>query len=223
VITIDKRRDLALVEVDATGLSFARFGDEADPGEEVYAVGTPDGLEATVTRGIVSAYRKIDGVVLLQTDASINPGNSGGPIVSARTGEVIGIVREKDGKRAQGLAFAVAASELKQFLDARPASGSAAGILSGSIPSRAKSASSVAGIESGPLTIGAAVPPRSGDRVGVSAYRAQRKPSSLFELDGAWLPFTVSGPQASHRRSRLAFVLGPGQHLIAAGSVNSPL
>jgi len=51
VIATEKRRDLALVQVDATGLSFARFGTEADPGEEVYAVGTPDGLEATVTAG----------------------------------------------------------------------------------------------------------------------------------------------------------------------------
>src|SRR5262249_2127027 len=97
VIATDKRRDLALVQVDATGLSFARFGTEADPGEEVYAVETPDGLEATVTRGIVSAYRRIDGVVLLQTDASINPGNSGGPIVSARRGTSSGSSARRTG------------------------------------------------------------------------------------------------------------------------------
>jgi putative serine protease PepD len=118
VVARDRKRDLALVQVEATGLSFARFGGDLSPGDEVYAVGTPDGLEATVTRGIVSAYRKIDGVVLLQTDASINPGNSGGPIVDARTGEVVGIVREKDGASAEGLGFAVASSEVQQFLGA---------------------------------------------------------------------------------------------------------
>ena len=86
----------------------------------MYAVGCPLqlDLEATVTRGIVSALRQgTDGVSYIQTDAPINPGNSGGPLIQARTGQVIGInkfVLRKD--QAEGLGFAVAAEEVTRFL-----------------------------------------------------------------------------------------------------------
>ena len=76
------------------------------PGQEVIALGTPLGLQNTVTRGIVSAVREVGGVTLVQTDAAINPGNSGGPLLD-RTGAVIGITTM--GMRsavAQGLSFA---------------------------------------------------------------------------------------------------------------------
>ena len=66
------------------------IGDECAGGQEVIALGTPLGLQNTVTRGIVSAVRDVGGVTLVQTDAAINPGNSGGPLLD-RTGTVIGI------------------------------------------------------------------------------------------------------------------------------------
>ena len=83
-------------------------GARARAGQEVMALGTPLGLQNTVTRGIVSAVRDIGALTLVQTDAAINPGNSGGPLLD-RAGLVIGIttlgVKSAD---AQGLSFAIA-------------------------------------------------------------------------------------------------------------------
>ena len=80
------------------------------------ALGTPLGLQNTVTRGIVSAVREVGGLTLVQTDAAINPGNSGGPLLD-RAGQVIGIttlgVKSAD---AQGLAFAVAIEHAQALL-----------------------------------------------------------------------------------------------------------
>jgi hypothetical protein len=76
-------------------------------GQEVVAIGAPLGLQSTATRGIVSAVRNADGVLLIQTDAAINPGNSGGPLLDRR-GRVIGINTMKIGGGAQSLGFAVA-------------------------------------------------------------------------------------------------------------------
>ena len=84
-----------------------------DVGTDVVAVGSPLGLQGTVTRGIVSAIRQVDGVKLVQTDASINAGNSGGPLLT-EDGKVIGIntlkIRE-DG--VESIGFAVASDEAK--------------------------------------------------------------------------------------------------------------
>jgi hypothetical protein len=78
-------------------------------GEEVVAVGSALGvLSNTVTRGIVSAFRKVGDITLIQTDAAINPGNSGGPLVT-RAGVVVGVNSMGVGRQAgEGLAFAVA-------------------------------------------------------------------------------------------------------------------
>jgi S1-C subfamily serine protease len=91
-------------------------GASARPGQEVIALGTPMGLQNTVTRGIVSAVRDVGGLTLVQTDAAINPGNSGGPLLD-RAGLVIGIttlgVKSSD---AQGLSFAVAIEHAQALL-----------------------------------------------------------------------------------------------------------
>jgi hypothetical protein len=77
-------------------------------GQAVIALGSPLGLQNTVTRGIVSAVRQVGSLTLVQTDAAINPGNSGGPLLSL-TGEVIGITTMGvKSSAAQGLSFAVA-------------------------------------------------------------------------------------------------------------------
>jgi len=89
---------------------------QARAGQEVMALGSPLGLQNTVTRGIVSAVRQVGALTLVQTDAAINPGNSGGPLL-ARTGEVIGITTM--GIRpdaAQGLSFAVAIDHAQALL-----------------------------------------------------------------------------------------------------------
>jgi S1-C subfamily serine protease len=88
-------------------------------GQEVIAIGAPLGLQSTATRGIVSALRNADGVVLIQTDAAINPGNSGGPLLD-RAGRVIGINTLKIGGSAQSLGFAVAINHAQALISGRP-------------------------------------------------------------------------------------------------------
>jgi hypothetical protein len=88
----------------------------ARAGQEVVALGTPLGLQNTVTRGIVSAVRQVGAVTLVQTDAAINPGNSGGPLLD-RSGEVIGITTMgMQSSVAQGLSFAVAIDHASALL-----------------------------------------------------------------------------------------------------------
>ena len=93
-IGADKRSDVALVKIDASGLPTVRIGDvsKLKVGEWVIAIGSPFGLESTVTAGIVSAKSRDTGELLplIQTDVAINPGNSGGPLINMR-GEVVGI------------------------------------------------------------------------------------------------------------------------------------
>ena len=80
----------------------------------VFAIGNPSALEHTVTKGIVSGYRDVDGVLLLQTDAAINPGNSGGPIVNDE-GIVIAVATLVL-KDTEGLNFGVAAESVRRFV-----------------------------------------------------------------------------------------------------------
>lgn len=85
----------------------------AETGESIYAIGSPLGRELSfsISRGIVSGMRTLDGVSLLQTDASVNPGNSGGPLVDEK-GNFLGIVDFKVVREeVQGLAFAVTAGD----------------------------------------------------------------------------------------------------------------
>lgn len=111
----DPVRDLALVQVDSTGLSPIQFATEAPyVGDEVYAIGTPfeEGLEATVTRGILSAKRTMEGQKLLQTDVAISPGNSGGALLNG-AGEYIGAVNSKVvASGVEGIGFAIPLEEL---------------------------------------------------------------------------------------------------------------
>ena len=94
-------------------------GMNARAGQEIIALGTPLGLQNTVTRGIVSAVREVGGVTLVQTDAAINPGNSGGPLVD-RGGLVIGIATMGIGSAAaQGLSFGVAIEHAQNLLAGR--------------------------------------------------------------------------------------------------------
>jgi serine protease Do len=94
VIGADRRTDVALVKIEAGGLPTVKVGDpnRLRVGEWVVAIGSPFGLENTVTAGIVSAKARETGEFLpfIQTDVAVNPGNSGGPLINMR-GEVIGI------------------------------------------------------------------------------------------------------------------------------------
>lgn len=108
----DSFSDLALVKIDANNLPAIKFGSSKDlrPGDWAIAIGSPLGLDHTVTLGIISALgRSLDelhnNVELIQTDAAINPGNSGGPLLNIK-GEVIGInTAIRSG--AQNIGFAI--------------------------------------------------------------------------------------------------------------------
>ena len=116
VAATDPSRDIALIKVDRHFHSVLQIATEARPGDEVIVLGYPLGytLGASVktTRGIVSAFTTIDGVIHIQTDAAINPGNSGGPLLNLR-GEVVGmntrVSRQIPGRDfdAQGIGFAI--------------------------------------------------------------------------------------------------------------------
>ena len=104
--------DIAVISIHATDLPVALlgYGTAAEVGETAIALGSPFGLNQTVTAGIISATgRNINGVPMVQTDAAINPGNSGGPLINA-AGKVIGIndIIFTQGGGNDGIGFAVA-------------------------------------------------------------------------------------------------------------------
>ena len=128
IIGADKRSDVALVKIDAAGLPTVRVGDVAKlkVGEWVIAIGSPFGLESTVTAGIVSAKSRDTGdlVKLIQTDVAINPGNSGGPLINMR-GEVVGINSQIYSRSGgyMGISFAIPIDEATRVSDSLRASG----------------------------------------------------------------------------------------------------
>jgi hypothetical protein len=114
--------DLAVVRVStrpgANQILQLGSADPVLPGQEVLAIGSPLGLQNTVTRGIVSAVRHTGGVELIQTDAAINPGNSGGPLLD-RDGRVIGVATLKVMRGAESLGFAVAIRHAVPLIEGR--------------------------------------------------------------------------------------------------------
>ncbi|MEW6762770.1 MAG: Do family serine endopeptidase [Pseudomonadota bacterium] len=113
VLGSDTRTDVAVLKIDAKNLPVAPLGKSRNlsPGEWVLAIGSPYGLESTVTAGVVSATGRdlSDGQVpFIQTDVAINPGNSGGPLFNTR-GEVVGINSQIYSQTGgyQGLAFSI--------------------------------------------------------------------------------------------------------------------
>jgi S1-C subfamily serine protease len=118
----DELRDLAIIKITVSGFSLPIVtlgnSDKLETGEEVIAIGYSLGLKgkATVSKGIISAFRSGDSVNYIQTDAAINPGNSGGPLVNSK-GEVVGIVTAKVvGEAVEGMGFAVAINDAKSFI-----------------------------------------------------------------------------------------------------------
>jgi S1-C subfamily serine protease len=87
-------------------------------GQEAVAIGSPRGMQNTVTRGIISGLRQAGPVTLVQTDAALNPGNSGGPLLD-RKGAAIGI-NTLIFRGSQGLNFAVAIEHARALLEGRP-------------------------------------------------------------------------------------------------------
>ncbi len=128
IVGADKRSDVAVVKIDATGLPFVKIGDvnRLKVGEWVMAIGSPFGLDNTVTAGIVSAKQRDTGdlLPLIQTDVAINPGNGGGPLINLR-GEVVGINSQIYSRSGgfMGISFAIPIDEATRVADQLRATG----------------------------------------------------------------------------------------------------
>ena len=128
LIGADKRTDVAVVKIDSTGLPFVRIGDinRLRVGEWVMAIGSPFGLENTVTAGIVSAKQRDTGDYLpfIQTDVAVNPGNSGGPLINMR-GEVVGVNSQIYSRSGgyMGISFAIPIDEAMRVSEQLRSSG----------------------------------------------------------------------------------------------------
>ena len=124
IVGKDSQTDLAVLKIDKTGLTAAEFADSdtATVGEFAMAVGSPLGLDTTVTTGIISAVNReveADGTVYtcIQTDAAINSGNSGGALVNG-DGKVIGINTLKlSGSGVEGIGFAIPINSTTDIID----------------------------------------------------------------------------------------------------------
>ncbi len=154
IIGTDPMTDLALIKIEAKGLHPLRFGSSKNTavGSWVVAIGSPFGLEQTVTAGIVSAKGRIIGSGpyddFIQTDASINPGNSGGPLLNL-DGEVIGI-NTAIIKSGQGIGFAIPSDMATGIIDQLTESSSVSrGWLGVAIQSVSKEMAEYYGLEEG--------------------------------------------------------------------------
>jgi hypothetical protein len=118
VLATDESRDLAILKVPGSDLPALSLGnsDALTVGEQVAIVGSPRGLEGTITAGILSSVRDSgDGLKLLQTDAAVNPGNSGGPLVNDK-GQAVGVVSFIL-RSSQGLNFAIPINYVRALLN----------------------------------------------------------------------------------------------------------
>ena len=128
VIGSDKQTDVALLKIDAKGMATLPIGDSSKvkKGQWVLAIGSPFGLDSTVTAGIVSALSRDTGDYLpfIQTDVAVNPGNSGGPLINLQ-GEVIGINSQIISRSGgfMGISLAIPIDDVMRVVDQLRASG----------------------------------------------------------------------------------------------------
>ncbi len=119
IIGYNERADVAVLQINATGLHSIQFGnsDNLKVGEKVIAVGSPGGYDFSVSQGIISATHRIDGIgrELVQIDVPINPGNSGGPLIDAN-GKVVGMNTLKI-KDFEGVGFALSSNYVSDIVD----------------------------------------------------------------------------------------------------------
>ena len=128
IIGSDPLTDLALIKIDASNLTAAEWGDSdsLNVGALVWAVGSPFGLDQSITQGILSAKNRPGFAsphqAFLQTDAAVNPGNSGGALVNLK-GHVIGINTAIVGRSYQGISFAIPSTLARDVVDRLRANG----------------------------------------------------------------------------------------------------
>jgi S1-C subfamily serine protease len=198
----DPSVDLALLQVDPDDVDDALqplelgASENLRPGDPAIAIGSPFGLEGTVTSGIVSALGRtiqapngfsISGAI--QTDAAINPGNSGGPLLDEQ-GRVIGVnsqIRTGGGNANTGVGFAVPVDEIKRSLPAlergKEPERAFLGVSSGLAPEGGAAVGGV--IENGPADRGGL---REGDRIVEIASQPVREPDDISAVVNARRP-----------------------------------
>jgi hypothetical protein len=130
LVVSNSERDLALLKIKTTSKEFSflnlRDSDSVQIGEQVVAIGSPLGLEATVSPGFISGVRDVDGLRLLQTTAPISPGNSGGALVDLN-GAVVGVpsltlaLVKKNVTVSQNLNFALPSNYVRELINAESA------------------------------------------------------------------------------------------------------
>ena len=125
IIGVDKKTDLAVLKIDAKGLTAAEFADSDAlyVGQEVYAIGSPGGSNFTnsLTKGTVSATNRILSsnayIKYIQTDAAINPGNSGGPLIN-ENGQVVGMNTSKIiTTNYEGMGFSIPSNKVAEIIN----------------------------------------------------------------------------------------------------------
>ena len=123
IVYRDSRLDIAILKCAGGNYPIVTLGSSIEPilGEDVVALGFPSaaqlGDSVSLSKGIISAFRTIDGVKYIQTDASLNPGSSGGPLVNVR-GEVIGMNSWKL-TESEGISFAIALNSIKAHINSK--------------------------------------------------------------------------------------------------------
>ena len=116
VVADSPARDLAILAVKTGARAPLILGDELSvrQGNSVYALGAPQGLELSLTNGIVSGFRNVDEQFMIQTTAAMAPGSSGGPLLDS-SGRVIGVTTSSFGD-SPGIYFSIGASDVKRLL-----------------------------------------------------------------------------------------------------------
>ncbi len=120
VMAFDQESDIAILDITGSGYTALPFANEkAQLGDEVLTIGTPAGLDLgqSISKGILSGQRLIEGQKYIQSDLSISPGNSGGPLIND-SGEIIGIIKSKIvGEGIEGIGFAIPISEVIKIMN----------------------------------------------------------------------------------------------------------
>lgn len=125
VVRSDPRRDVALIKTDPHGRTpLALRRGAVQPGEMTYAIGTPldEKFQGTVTKGVISANRILDGFNYIQSDVTVNPGNSGGPLLDENGGVVgITVIGVREGDAPTGINLFIPIGDALDFLNLKTA------------------------------------------------------------------------------------------------------
>jgi serine protease Do len=217
IVGSDRRTDVAVVKIEASGLPTVKIGDVSrlKVGEWVLAIGSPFGLDNTVTAGIVSAKQRDTGDYLpfIQTDVAINPGNSGGPLLNLR-GEVVGINSQIYSRSGgfMGISFAIPIDEAMNVADQLRATGRVIrGRIGVQIAPVTKEVAEAIGLgEAKGALVRSVEPGGPADQAGVRAGdiitrvdgRAVERSADLPRLIGGTRPGTLSTVQVYRRGER---------------------